>query len=184
MAHVAWHGDKELIDEKIKILQRFARQNAENFKKSDRVVEIKVWVKVFNKNTNKEQEDEIWLPGEMVEGGKYKLMKFIKSKTQELKRKIEDSPKTVLDMKLVELVIQDVPKSITLLEHIKLFGGGLDYMHYNLKAGKYTGSCVPDYVVATLNNKDEKDRNRRLKNLSAKLYWSNSKWKQQQKDAR
>ena len=69
-----------------------------------------MWVKVFNKNTNKEQEDEIWLPGENVEGGKYKLMKFIKSKTQELKRKIEDSPKTVLDMKLEEILIQNVPK--------------------------------------------------------------------------
>ena len=60
---------------------------------------------MFNKNTNKEQEAEIWLPGENVEGGKYNLMRFIKSKTQELKRKIEDSPKTVLDMKLDELVI-------------------------------------------------------------------------------
>ena len=103
----------------------------------------------------------------MVEGGKYKLMRFIKSKTQELKLKIEDSPKTVLDMKLVELVIENVPESITLFEHIKLFGGGLDYMHYNLKAGKYTGSCVPDYVVATLNNKDEKDRSRRLNKLTS-----------------
>ena len=136
-------------------------------KNSDRLVEIKVWVKVFNKNTNKEQEDEIWLPGEMVEGGKYKLMRFIKSKTQELKLKIKDSPKTVLDMKLVELVIENVPESITLFEHIKLFGGGLDYMHYNSKSGKSTGCCVPDYVVATRNNKEEKDRTSRLKQLTS-----------------
>ena len=59
----------------IKALQRFARQNADNFKKSDRLVEIKVWVNVFNRNTNKEQEDEIWIAGENVEGGKYKFMK-------------------------------------------------------------------------------------------------------------
>ena len=50
-----------------------------------------------------------------------------------------------------------------LFEHIRLFGIGLDYMHYNLKAGTQTGGCVPDYVVATLNNADEKDRNRRFK---------------------
>ena len=79
-------------------------------------------MRVFNKNTNTEQEDEIWIPGENVEGGKYTLMRFIKSKTQELKHKIEGSPKTVLDMKLVELIIQDVPESITLFENIKLFG--------------------------------------------------------------
>ena len=47
------------------------------------------------------------------QGGKYNLMRFIKSKTQELKRKIEDSPKTVLDMKIDELVIQNVPDNIT-----------------------------------------------------------------------
>ena len=39
-------------------------------------------------------------------------------------------------------------------------------MHYNLEAGDDTGSCVPDYVVATLNNDNGKDRNKRLKRLN------------------
>ena len=118
---LVWRGANGSIDAKHKTIQRFARRNASDFKEIERLVEIKVCVKVFNKNTNEEQEDEIWWPGEMVEGGKYNLMGFLKSKTQELKRKIEDRPKPVLDMKLDELVIENFPESITLFEHIKLF---------------------------------------------------------------
>ena len=79
--------NRQRIDRRknVKILQRFARNNANDFKKSERLVEIKVWVKVYNKSTNKEQEDEIWLPGEMVEGGKYKLMKFVKKQNTGVK---------------------------------------------------------------------------------------------------
>ena len=150
----------------VKMLQKFVRRHADDFKKSSKFVEIQVWVKLYNKNKKKEEESTIWLPGEMVDGGKYKLMKYIKSKTRDLKQQIEDSPKTVLDMKLVELLMNDIPESITLFEHIKLFGGGLNYMHYNLEAGEYTGTCVPVYIVVTLNNENEKDRNRRMKKLT------------------
>jgi hypothetical protein len=121
---------------------------------------------VYDKNTKETTEDKSWIPGQIVEGGKIKLINYIKKKARELKMQIEDSPKTVMDMKLNDLYINNVPESVTLMEHIKMYGGGLNYMHYKLMAGEYTGTCVPDYLVETLNNPNEKDRNRRLKKLN------------------
>ena len=156
----------------VKIIQRFVKQNKQNLKQTPKMLDIKVNITFRNPYSEKEYNQEYNITTIFMTGGKMKIAKAIVKATNELAERIGSYPREVTGMTLLRVLVNDTPTDLTQYRDLKLYGTLLSYHGYGLVVDKQitTASCVPDYVVAILNNENEPNRNKRIMKLTRESF--------------
>ena len=102
-----------------KTIQRFVIRNKENFKQTRKMIDIKVSITFTNPDSNKEYTQQHTLSTIFITGGKNSVAVAIKKATQELAEKIGTYPRTVVDLKLVHVLINNTPADLRQLKDLK-----------------------------------------------------------------
>lgn len=152
----------------VKTIQRFAVKHKESIQQTPKIIDITVRITFTNPDSNKEYKQDYTIPTIFIKGGKNSVATAIKKATRELAEKIGSYPRTVTDMELTRVLINDAPANLTQFKDLKLYGTLLSYHGYNLVIDRQviTLSCVIDYIIAMLNNPDEPNRNKRIMKLT------------------